>query len=88
MLSSRKKYNSKLFVNCDFPKNVYGDTVTVGQRCLEVRVPSEYLEPVEVGDIVIISFDDKGKFESLDRLTPALSVKPSSGSTDNSKDKK
>ena len=78
--------NSKLYVNCDFPRTMYGDVQCFGQRCIEVRIPTEEVEPVEVGETVIISFDDKGKYESLERLLPPV-AKPVSGNAEKKESK-
>lgn len=76
--------NSKLYVTCPHPRNPYGDVQCYGMRCLEVRIPTPDLEGVEVGSIVSLSFDNKGKYDELEILSTPAPAKPSGGNADKS----
>lgn len=68
--------NSKLFLTCPFPKTVYGDVENTGLRALEVKTPCEDIRELAIGEVVFVSFDDKGKYDSLERLSLPEPPKP------------
>lgn len=68
--------NSRLYLIIPQPKKVVGDTQYWGERVLDLLVPQEYVDSVEVGDTLSVEFDNKGKFDDLEVLSRASDAVP------------